>query len=156
MTYQTLLTSGPLLDAEVARVVMGAVRVIVNDIGWVYGALPELIESGDLPKDHGRCRLPSYSSNMLGAMRVVQRVQTLYPGWRFSLLGGDSSFDYQVIGPDNYLVDPENLNAFGWRAAFFGHIDPTKNHGQRHADVWAETPEVAICMAAINAIKANS
>jgi hypothetical protein len=99
--------------------------------------------------------LPPYSADTGAAWLVVERVQALHPGWRFSLLGGDVSFGYKPRprGTDSYVVDKSRREAFGWRASFFGDEDPTQNYGQRHADEGGDTPALAICRAALAAVE---
>lgn len=70
MTTVAELKVGPELDAQVAEHALGCVRVHINDRGYVFGAPPELIASGDLPEDHGRVQLPLYSSDLTAAWLV--------------------------------------------------------------------------------------
>jgi hypothetical protein len=94
---------------------------------------------------------PRFSTDVGAAMRVVTEVQRKNPGWRFTLLGGDSSSGYIGNVPQNG-VDRSQLFAYGWEARFFGHRDPELNWGQEHSHEHADTAPLAICLAAINAL----
>lgn len=94
--------------------------------------------------------LPSYSTDIAAAWLVVAEVQRRHPGWRFSLLGGDVSMGYFDNSPQRG-VDESSRCAFGWRAEFFGEIDPRQNYGDRHGEAWGETPALAICRAVLAA-----
>lgn len=103
--------------------------------------------------------LPQYSTGLADAWLVVAEVQRRFPGWRFMLIGGDESYVYRrgKIGEAEYVACPEApREIFGWRASFFGHIDPTQNFGARHGDEHGETPSLAICRAAIAALDTQS
>ena len=84
------------------------------------------------PHTCGWNSLPRFSTDIGAAWQVVEKVQADNPGWRFSLLGGDEGW---------------------WNAEFFGHIDPTKNYGQRHSSEYAPTAPLAICLAALRALE---
>lgn len=77
--------------------------------------------------------IPKFSQNMGAAWEVVAEVQRRNVGWRFMLIGGDAKFG-------------------GFRAEFFGHIDPAQDYGQRHGEAHAATAPHAICLAAIAAL----
>ena len=98
----------------------------------------------------GPAEAKPYSTDIAAAWEVVAKVQRQNSGWRFSILGGDVSMGY--LGGDVYRgVDEDSREAFGWHAEFFGHIDPRLNYGQRHGEAYAETPALAICLAALAA-----
>src|SRR4051812_27764622 len=66
--------------------------------------------------------VPDYAGSIADAWRVVAEIQRRFPGWRFSLLGGDTSYGYWYpggIGTDA-MVDKSRREVFGWRASFFG------------------------------------
>lgn len=102
----------------------------------------------------------SPSTHIAAAWQVVERVQELHPGWRFSLLGGDKLIGYASDGYGNFLRDESNglivlkhsRIPFGWRAAFFGEADPRLDYGQRHGEAEADTAPRAICLAALRAV----
>jgi hypothetical protein len=78
--------------------------------------------------------------NSKSIFSLVEQIQKDRPGWRFSLLGGDVCFGYKtdkkgkhVRKNGSLVVDKKKKAAFGWRAEFFGHEDPSKDYGQRHA-----------------------
>lgn len=93
------------------------------------------------------------------AWRLVEAVQKKHPGWRFCLLGGDESMGYQ-IGKDGNLkrhkgrlvVAEASRFAFGWKAEFFGDVDPRKDDGSRHAEGRGETMQEAIAHACEKAL----
>lgn len=66
-------------------------------------------------------------------LHLIKQVQKDRPGWRFCLLGGDVQYAYKrnkkgkIVG-----VNRKKTETFGWRAEFFGDIDPSKNTGERH------------------------
>ena len=70
----------------------------------------------------------NWSGSIADAWELVREIQAHNPGWRFSILGGDTRFN-------------------GWKAEFFGHIDPSQDYGQRHASEQAATLPEAICLA---------
>jgi hypothetical protein len=98
------------------------------------------------------------SQSIAAAFQVVAEVQRRFPGWRFSLLGGDVSYGYKKkrtrSGNVEFTADTSRVEAFEWRAEFFGHIDPTQDTGQRHGDAHADSPALAICRAALEALDA--
>lgn len=89
--------------------------------------------------------IPNYSGSIMLAWAVVERVQQLHPGWRFGLLGGDTTSIFYVFGK------PRG-GFFGWRAEFFGHEDAEQDTGQRHGEAIADTAPLAICLAALRAL----
>jgi hypothetical protein len=70
----------------------------------------------------------------VGVLALVKEIQKDRPGWRFSLLGGDFSYDYirTKCGEIKGVSKKKPLVEFGWQAEFFGDIDPSKNTGERH------------------------
>jgi hypothetical protein len=102
----------------------------------------------------------SPSTDMDAAWQVVRAIQEQHPGWRFSLLGGDTSMGYASDGKGNFLRDKKhNLIVvedsrvpFGWHAEFFGQLDPRGDYGDRHGTARADTPARAICLAALRAV----
>jgi len=92
--------------------------------------------------------------------KEVVKVQRMRPGWRFSLLGGDVSYGYNRTKngriSKHHPIDYSQVVEFGWRAEFFGDIDPSKDAGQRRVQVAARTAEGAVreaCKQAIAVIK---
>jgi hypothetical protein len=116
------------------------------------------------PCDHAACYPAAagpaeYSQNISAAWQVVRAIQEQHPGWRFSLLGGDTSMGYASDGKGNFLRDKKhNLIVvedsripFGWHAEFFGQLDPRGDYGDRHGTARADTPARAICLTALRA-----
>jgi hypothetical protein len=85
-----------------------------------------------------RAMVPCYTAYWQGFGDIVERMQQLHPGWRFSLLGGDTDIEGE---------------GFGWKAEWFGEADPRKNYGQRHGSARAETPFRAVAIAAVLAVQ---
>jgi hypothetical protein len=85
---------------------------------------------------------PRYSTDIASAWEVVAKVQRDQPGWRFVLLGGDSRMGRWSGKP--------------WKAEFFGHADPNQDYGQRHGEAYADTAQLAICLAALRATTPDS
>lgn len=88
---------------------------------------------------------------------LIEEVQRKHPGWRFSLLGGDIQMGYEQRGgnivrnPDGSLkVAEASRFPFGWRARFFGDMDPRKVYGETHAEGTGYTAEEAIADACRN------
>src|SRR5690349_104195 len=98
------------LDVEVAVKVMGyrwegssrGTRRLLNPVGKVVAV-----------KDRGqpisfmgwqKPELPKFSTDIAAAWQVVEKVQSRFPWWRFSILGDDERFA-------------------GWKAEFFGEQD---------------------------------
>lgn len=139
----TEIVAGSDLDAEIAEKVMGytvrrgVARYDDRPMPWMVWDTP-----------NGTINPISYSTDIAAAWLVVEVIQQKNPGWRFLLLGGDLSYGYKnnLVGLG---VDPSKRLPFGWRAEFFGHIDPSLDTGTRHASEWAETPALAICKAAL-------
>jgi hypothetical protein len=91
-------------------------------------------------------------------LELVGSIQKERPGWRFCLLGGDVQYPYKrtkagrIKGVDRTKTEPQ-----GWKAEFFGGIDPQTNTGERHASSeWYASPHDAILMACAQARKAIS
>lgn len=80
---------------------------------------------------------PNYSGSIEAAWEIVEHVRSKHPYWRFCLLGGDKKFR-------------------GYKAEWFGHEDPKKDYGQRHADEYARTAPMAICLAFLKLIESRS
>lgn len=124
--------AGRALDALVAEKVMGCARVTVNDRGEVYGAPPELIASGDIPKDHGRVRLPHYSEDIAAAWQVVEKLRRERDAW----------------------VDITDAFA-GWSVTLtLNNEDGTHVHSEGHGGAEEKTLPLAICRAALAAMEA--
>jgi len=94
---------------------------------------------------------PCYSTNPASAWQLVRDIQELHPGWRFSIVGGDRQMGY-IDGSPSKGVDRSRRVAFGWRAEFFGHQDPTQCTGQRHGVGEGQTMPLAIARAALAAL----
>lgn len=120
------------IDAEVATKIMGWKREGNLWIGVLNGQ--HHVENAEGIDDIYQPE-PAWSpsSSISDAFTVVDQVQRMNPGWRFSLLGGDMQF--------------------GWHAEFFGHSDPRLDYGQRHGTAYAATREMAICLAALAAVE---
>jgi len=108
---------------------------------------------------------PAYSTDLSAAWDVVMRVQALHEGWRFSLLGGDRTMGYRMNNDGSFkrvgrkreiVVVPTSRCAFGWRAEFFGHVDPRKNYGDRHGGAHHMSAPMAIVLAALDAVRRDS
>lgn len=100
----------------------------------------------------GLLAVPRYTTDIAAAWRVVEHVQAVHPGWRFSLLGGDSPFPSEFDADGNYRVGKDR-RPFHWRAEFFGHEDPRLCTGRRHGEGAATTPALAVCLAALKAVE---
>ena len=76
-------------------------------------------------------------------------IQKERPGWRFSLLGGSTSYGYKRSKSGKIVgVNKKEKIFFGWQAEFFGSINPTKCTGGRHVSTaHYERPEDAIVVA---------
>ena len=86
-------------------------------------------------------------------MRRVLQVQRLRPGWRFMLLGGDTQMGYKLNKDGSLkrsgrarmiIVDESSRVPFGWKAEFFGEMDPRHDYGDRHVRVSRISLEDAI------------
>ncbi len=73
---------------------------------------------------------PHYSTRLDAAFIVIKHIQREH-GFRFDLLGHEKGY---------------------WHARFFGHPDPEQNSGQHWGDVYASTPSLAICGAALQSV----
>ena len=127
---ETPTPAGRETDARIAETVMGCVRVIVNDRGELYGAPPHLIASGDIPAEHGRVRLPSYSTDIAAAWLVVEHLKSR--GWSVRL--------------SNKTVD------WCWWCYVY---DYRSENAKAEATVQEETAPLAICRAALAAVEAS-
>lgn len=72
-----------------------------------------------------------YSEDINKAWEVVERIQSIYPYWRFSLLGGDRDFK------------------FGYKAEWFGEDKAEDDYGYRHGSSFCATAPEAICKSAL-------
>lgn len=97
---------------------------------------------------------PHYSTDITAAWEVVVEVQRQHPGWRFSLLGGDRPFGYQLVEGGGYICDRSVVYPFGWHARFFGGEDPTVGYPLSNGEADADTAPLAICLAALKAVAA--
>lgn len=93
----------------------------------------------------------------LAVFSFVLEIQQDRPGWRFMLIGGDKAYPYKrsksglILGV-NRKKKPE---VQGWKAEFFGSIDPKSNTGQRHAESgWYASPIDAVIIACARARQA--
>jgi hypothetical protein len=136
------------LDSAVAEVLFGFEWAY--SIGFLYSRAyllppdhPAWVGlSRDCPFDNADdlnlSQVPKYSTAWEGFGLIVERMRQLQPGWRFCLLGGDMDIEGE---------------SFGWRVEWFGHADPAKDDGRRHASARAETPFRAAAIAAILAVQ---
>ena len=85
-----------------------------------------------VPGAHGQLRYFRPHESIADAWVLVEWIQRNNAGWRFSILGGDTS----------------DSGFFGWRAEFFGHFAAAQNYGQRHASTRAVAASLAIFLAA--------
>jgi hypothetical protein len=100
------------------------------------------------PEHDTEITLPDWTGNIADAWTLVEETQKEHPGWRFCLLGGDVEMGYKKRkSGDNIEVDENSRYPFGWKAEFFGELDPRKDYGQRHAEAYAPTAPQAICEA---------
>lgn len=74
--------------------------------------------------------------NIEQALMLVDKIQSSN-GWRFCLLGGDTT----------------ESGFFGWKAEFFGDYVSANNYGQRHGIAYAPTRAAAICDAIIKTLE---
>lgn len=109
-------------DALVAEKVMG--WVLDDDGCWWDG-------------DNEPMNSQEFTKTWKGMGLIIEKMHEKHPGWRFSLLGGDTRLGNRC---------------FGWNAEFFGHEDPAKNFGQRHGEChyYSTAPE-AVAIAALRA-----
>lgn len=114
----------------------------------------------NFPKNTPYCTV-KFGGNMQDAFTVVWFIQVLYPGWRFSLIGGDTKMGYKIKKGGGYVkrgkdrkivVDTKSKNIFGWKAEFFGDANPKKDTGQRHGVAWGHSPCSAIHRASLKAL----
>jgi len=118
--------SGRELDAMVASVLFGET---VSQVELPGGGTDWAMD---------RAMVPCYTAYWQGFGDIIEQMQRLQPGWRFCLLGGDTDIEGE---------------SFGWRVEWFGHADPAKDDGRRHASARAETPFRAAAIAAILAVQ---
>lgn len=87
---------------------------------------------------------------------LILEIQKKRPGWRFSLLGGDVQYAYKRNKKERIIgINRKKKEFFGWKAEFFGGIDPSKNTGDRHVSTgYYKDPHDAILMACTMAKKA--
>jgi hypothetical protein len=86
-------------------------------------------------EESSRSALLPFTDSIGAAWLGVEEIQRKHC-WRFCLLGGDKHMPY-------------------FQAEFFGHEDPRKNYGQRHAHELADHPAEAIVRACLAAVEAQ-
>ncbi len=146
------------LDALAARAVMGWSQHPHMRDCWATSP-----ETPDGPIQFKQKHYFCPSTSIADAWLLVEAVQKQHEGWRFSLLGGDRTMGYRTNADGSFktdktgraVVDETSRFSFGWKAEFFGEVDPRQNYGDRHASVYSESETRAIVIACILASQEN-
>lgn len=68
-------------------------------------------------------------------------------------MGGDQSYPMVSRGAGKIeVIRDGTMVLFGWRAEFFGHVDPAEDCGTRHGSAHGDAIPMAICLAALQAL----